>query len=270
MTASLRTQASSAVLVDSREADALAAYLTRLLRYDRRAAVRLVADGTVLGCFGAPPFDVIAVRSIRLAGEAVLDITVSAGELLDSLAVGVGGAGLSAPSVPAPSVPVASVPLLSARTFSESSPDTPGELVSGELVSGELVLPAAVAPQPWSGVLPPRHGWRPLATMAPGEAFRQADDAVAEFRRRAAALPEETGRARLDRIAEEVWCRSLTGGIPARAVHAARALGFVGPDTAASVHGTGPWLQLRTPFGVIAVRRPDAPDIRLVGPRARF
>ncbi|MTE19085.1 hypothetical protein F0L17_08070 [Streptomyces sp. TRM43335] len=74
-------------LVDPGEAAELAALLGRLLRWERNAAVRLRAteDG-VLGVFARPArFEVLAVRTARLAEPAPLDATVSAGELLESL-----------------------------------------------------------------------------------------------------------------------------------------------------------------------------------------
>ncbi|MCX5201172.1 hypothetical protein OG897_06825 [Streptomyces sp. NBC_00237] len=68
------------------EAADLAAFLGRLLRYDRAAAVRLQAHGGALAVFGRPPsFDVLAVRTARLARAVELDVTVSAGELLDGV-----------------------------------------------------------------------------------------------------------------------------------------------------------------------------------------
>ncbi|MEV6109963.1 hypothetical protein AB0M28_35450 [Streptomyces sp. NPDC051940] len=74
-------------LVFAREGEAagLAAFLQRLLRYDRAAAVRLQASSEALAVFGrAPALDVIVVRTARLAEAAELDVTVSAGELLES------------------------------------------------------------------------------------------------------------------------------------------------------------------------------------------
>ncbi|GHH32928.1 hypothetical protein [Streptomyces candidus] len=68
------------------EAADLAAFLGRLLHYDRAAAVRLQAQGGALAVFGRPPsFDVLAVRTARLARPAELDATVSAGELLEAI-----------------------------------------------------------------------------------------------------------------------------------------------------------------------------------------
>ncbi|MEU8526965.1 MULTISPECIES: hypothetical protein [Streptomyces] len=71
---------------DAREAADLAAFLGRLLRYDRAAAVRLQAGGGALAVFGRPPsFEVLAIRTARLADVVELDVTVSAGELLEGI-----------------------------------------------------------------------------------------------------------------------------------------------------------------------------------------
>ena len=79
-------------LADEGEAADLAAFLSRLLHYDRGAAVRLQAAGTALAVFGRPPsFEVLAIRAARLAKpyehglDGTLDVTVSAGELLESI-----------------------------------------------------------------------------------------------------------------------------------------------------------------------------------------
>lgn len=71
---------------DAREAEDIAAFLARLIHYDRAAAVRLQAGGGALAVFGRPPsFEVLAIRTARLGDPAELDVTVSAGELLESL-----------------------------------------------------------------------------------------------------------------------------------------------------------------------------------------
>ncbi|MQY15071.1 hypothetical protein SRB5_52490 [Streptomyces sp. RB5] len=76
----------SLTLAGPQEGAALAALLTRLLRYDRAAAVRLQASGDALAVFGrAPALDAVVVRTARLATPAELDVTVSAGELLESV-----------------------------------------------------------------------------------------------------------------------------------------------------------------------------------------
>lgn len=73
-------------LADAGEAADLAAFLARLIHYDRGAAVRLQAGGGALAVFGRPPsFEVLAIRTARLAGDLTLDTTVSAGELLEGI-----------------------------------------------------------------------------------------------------------------------------------------------------------------------------------------
>ncbi|GHJ98925.1 hypothetical protein SY2F82_07230 [Streptomyces sp. Y2F8-2] len=212
-------------LADDGEAADLAAFLARLLHYDRGAAVRLQAAGTTLAVFGRPPsFEVLAVRAVRLAKpyedglEVQLDVTVSAGELLESV--------------------------------DESA--------------ATAAVPAAVTGPPWAGVLPPRVGWRPEPGLAAPDALRATvAAAVAEFRSRTEELPaERRTRAELDRIGREIWSRPVGDtGLPVRAVHAAQSLGFLRPAPQASTEepvallSCGAWLRLRTPYGSIAVRR---------------
>ncbi|MGW2635386.1 hypothetical protein [Streptomyces sp. NPDC001348] len=79
-------------LADEREAADLVAFLARLIHYDRGAVVRLKATGTALAVFGRPPsFEVLAIRAVRLEKpyedglDVTLDVTVSAGEFLESV-----------------------------------------------------------------------------------------------------------------------------------------------------------------------------------------
>ncbi|MFF4185746.1 hypothetical protein ACFYZ9_21380 [Streptomyces sp. NPDC001691] len=210
---------------DAREAADLAAFLGRLIHYDRAAAVRLQAGGGALAVFGRPPsFEVLAIRTARLADDTVtLDVTVSAGELLESL----------------------------------------------DELSATTHVPQAVTGPPWAGVLPPRGGWQPVEGLPAAERMRGAvAAAVAEFRSRDEALPEELRtRAERERIGREIWSRTLgSTDLPLRAVHAAQSLGFLRPVRALASAGaptapepvalfaSGPWLRLRTPYGSVAVR----------------
>ncbi|MFE4048166.1 hypothetical protein [Streptomyces sp. YIM B13518] len=205
-------------LADEGEAADLAAFLSRLLRYDRSAAVRLQAAGTALAVFGRPPsFEVLAVRAARLAKpyenglDVTLDVTVSAGELLESV---------------------------------DESATT-------------AAVPGAVTGPPWAGVLPPRGGWRAEPGLpAPEELRGLVAASVAEFRSRTEELaPERRTRAELDRIGREIWSRTVAGtGLPVRAVHAAQSLGFLRGGEQ-GLFSSGPWLRLRTPYGSVAVRR---------------
>lgn len=212
-------------LADAGEAADLAAFLSRLIHYDRAAAVRLQAAGTALAVFGRPPsFEVLAIRTARLAKpyenglDVTLDVTVSAGELLESL--------------------------------DESA--------------ATAAVPQAVTGPPWAGVLPPRSGWRQEPGLPAPDALRaMVAAAVAEFRSRTQELaPELRTRAELDRIGREIWSRPIGDtGLPVRAAHAAQSLGFLrsvdqvdSGESPVGLFASGPWLRLRTPYGSIAVR----------------
>jgi hypothetical protein len=214
----MTTPVRSARFADTREAEDLSAFLARLLHYDRAAAVRLQSGGTGsarpgehgLAVFGRPPsFEVLAVRTARLDGPCTLDVTVSAGELLD------------------------------------------------RIEGGGFTVPEPVTGPPWSGVLPPRGGWRLLPGL-PGVAEMRETvmAAVAEFRRLDAALPPERRvRAERDRIGREIWSRPVDGTpLPLRAVHAAHSFGFLRPGVPVALLACGAWLRLRTPFGSTALR----------------
>ncbi|WP_030977183.1 hypothetical protein [Streptomyces sp. NRRL S-1824] len=205
---------------DAREAADLAAFLGRLLHYDRAAAVRLQAGGGALAVFGRPPsFEVLAIRTARLRGTHDFDITVSAGELLESLDID-GGT---------------------------------------REAHGAGSLPAPVTGPPWTGVLPPRGGWHEQPGLPDPVSLRvELSAAVAEFRSRDEALPaDRRTRAERDLIGREIWSRTVGNTeLPLRAVHAAQSLGFLrpAPDFPVALLASGPWLRLRTPFGSIALR----------------
>ncbi|MFE1792225.1 hypothetical protein ACFW7J_28170 [Streptomyces sp. NPDC059525] len=212
---------------DSGEAADLAAFLGRLVHYDRAAAVRLQAraGGDALAVFGRPPsFEVLAVRAVRLAAPRAtpLDVTVSAGELLESV---------------------------------------------DETGAGARV-PGAVTGPPWTGVLPPQGGWRPVPGLPAPEAVRAA---LAEAWARDEALPpQHRTRSERDRIGREIWSRTLGDTeLPLRAAHAAQSLGFLRPVRVTAPAGgaagapapvalfaSGGWLRLSTPYGSVATRQP--------------
>ncbi|MGC0340673.1 hypothetical protein [Streptomyces sp. SLBN-8D4] len=206
-------------LADESEAADLAAFLSRLLHYDRSAAVRLQGTGTALAVFGRPPsFEVLAIRAVRLSKpyenglDVTLDMTVSAGEFLESV----------------------------------------------DEAAGTAVVPRAVTGPPWAGVLPPRGGWRAVTGLPEPQALRAlVHSGIAEFRSRTEELgPEGRTRAELDRIGREIWSRTVADtGLPVRAVHAAQSLGFLRPGAEPALFSSGAWLRLRTPYGSIAVRQ---------------
>ncbi len=222
---------------DPGEAADLAAFLGRLVKWDKAAVVRLQGgpadEGAVLAVFGHPPFgEVLAVRTYRLADAVTLDVTVSAGQLLDGVDESAGEAvvpsGVTGPS------------------WAGVLPPRGGWRRTADLDPDEL---------------------RRAAAAVVGE-FRARTEALPADRRT---------RAELDALAEEIWSRSLDGGaLPLRVVHAAHALGFLRPVRAVvaaapapSAEGEGrpalltcgPWLRLRTPYGSIAVRRRTGPAL---------
>ncbi|HEY5836306.1 hypothetical protein [Streptomyces sp.] len=220
-------------------AEELAAFLGRLLRWDKAAVVRLrSAEGeAALGVFGHPPFgDVLAVKGVALGGSGVgvaVDATVSAGELLEavSAAASEGGA--------------------------------------------EFTVPRSVTGPAWAGLLPPRGGWQRIAEMPAAPVRGVAAEAVAEFRARTEGLPQERRtRRELDALAEELWGRSFGpgGAVTLRVVHAAYALGFLrvppgeGAQDVAVLLSAGAWVRLRTGYGSVAVRGASATSRLTVSP----
>lgn len=179
-------------LADSGEAADLAAFLGRLLHYDKRAVVRLQARGRTLAVFGRPPFDVLAVRTARLAVEGAFeresDATVSAGQFLDGLDDATAVAAVP-PTVTGPSW----AGLLPPR---------------GGWRRSAVLAPEGVRREVALGIAEFRARSEGLAPDARTRA--ELDRIAADIWSRPLALP---GAA----------------GLPLRAVHAAHALGFVRP-----------------------------------------
>ncbi|MFK0194500.1 hypothetical protein [Kitasatospora sp. NPDC090308] len=216
-------------LADRREGADLSAFLGRLLRFDRAAAVRLQAvpgadGGGVLAVFGRLPLGgaaVLAVRTVRLTGlDTAADLTVSAGQLLESV----------------------------------------------DEAGAALGLPAPVTGPSWAGLLPPRSGWQPLGQPPVDRVVGEVLAAVEEFKRRTAEVPDHhRTRQAVDAIADEIWSRPLGAaeGLPLRAAHAAHAIGFLRPGTPLSAHRTGAWLRLDAPAGSVVLRTAAAPGAGL-------
>lgn len=222
---------------DSGEAADLAAFLGRLVHYDRAAAVRLQAGGGALAVFGRPPsFDILAIRTVRLAAPVAmpLDLTVSAGELLES----VDEASAEA-TVPGPVTGPPWAGVLPPRGGWRQVPGLPGPEAMGAAVA------AAVAE------------------------FRARDEAL-PVQHRTRSERDRIGREIWSRTLGDTE-------LPLRAVHAAQSLGFLRPVRAAvpvaaplpaaplpgapasapvALLAAGTWLRLRTPYGSVAMRRP--------------
>jgi hypothetical protein len=90
------------VLVPRRPGGAadLAMFATRVARYEAEAVVRIVAAGSVAGCFAETPFDALALRAVELAEPVTVDVVLEAGTLA-ARAVGDRGELELPPPVPA-------------------------------------------------------------------------------------------------------------------------------------------------------------------------
>ncbi|MFJ4863946.1 hypothetical protein [Streptomyces sp. NPDC088748] len=220
---------------DSGEAADLAAFLGRLVHYDRAAAVRLQAGGGALAVFGRPPsFDILAIRTVRLAAPVAtpLDLTVSAGELLESVDESAAEADVPGPVTGPPWAGV-----LPPRGGWRQVPGLPGPEAMGAAVA------AAVAE------------------------FRARDEAL-PVQHRTRSERDRIGREIWSRTLGDTE-------LPLRAVHAAQSLGFLRPirasvpapapapggpgapvPTPVALLAAGTWLRLRTPYGSVAMRRP--------------
>jgi len=211
---------------DARDSADLGAFLVRLIRFDKAAAVRLQTAGAGLAVFARLPLGEsgpLAIRTARLAAETPLDLTVSAGQLLDAL---------DAP---------------------EGADAAEGTGAAEGL--GELELPGAITGPAWAGLLPPRTGWEHLADL-PTEPLRAAvRAAVTEFRREGADA---------EVLAEAIWSRQVhPSGLTLRAVHAAQLTGLLRQPDEVALHRHPAWLRLSGPRGYVITRRAPAPGVGL-------
>jgi hypothetical protein len=209
---------------DAREAADLGAFLARLIHYDRASAVRLQAGGGVVAVFGRPAsFEVLAIRTARLAVPGELDVTVSAGEFLEALDEAAGSA-----AVPAS--------------------------VTGPPWAG--LLPPRSGWQQVPG-LPDEDAMRHTVAAAVGE-FRSRDEQLPpEHRTRAER--DRIGREIWSRTLgdTELPLRAVHAAQSLGFLRPVRALVSAGgvPEEPVALLTSGSWLRLRTQYGSIAVRR---------------
>ncbi|MEV0220282.1 hypothetical protein [Streptomyces sp. NPDC050704] len=216
-------------LVDEGEVADLSAFLARLIHYDRAAAVRLQASGQTLAVFGRPPsFEVLAIRTARLAKpyedglDDTLDVTVSAGELLESIDE---------------SAATANVPAA----------------VTGPPWAGVLPPRGGWRPEPG---LPAPAAVRAMVTAVVAE-FRSRIDELAPEERTRAAL-DRIGREIWSRPVgdTDLPVRAAHAAQSLGFLRPPRTAAPDAPDEAVlRLLSSGAWLRLRTPYGSIAVRR---------------
>ena len=126
---------------------------------------------------------------------------------------------------------------------------------AGVAVASTLTIPTGMTGVPELAVLPPIDGWQlPIPGVA-GDVMPTVEAAVAEFKARRSSVPDA------DALAAEIWDRPAFGGLPMRALHAARLLGLLSADSSriAACTRTG-WKRLSTVRGQVYVRVPSALD----------
>lgn len=127
-------------------------------------------------------------------------------------------------------------------------------------IDGSLSLPPRLPDMIWTSPLPPRTGWTQVATLSAQQVKARVRTDTEEFKQRAAQI--EAGRganAALEGLAARLWAGSVVADAPARLVHAADYLGFVGEqdDAVATLRSVGTWRRLDTALGVTAARIGD-------------
>ncbi|MFD6550533.1 hypothetical protein, partial [Streptomyces sp. NPDC058398] len=207
---------------------------SRLVHYHRAAAVRLQAHGTTLAVFGRPPsFEVLAIRTARLAKpyenglDVTLDVTVSAGELLESVEEQAATVGVPVP-------------------------------VTGPPWAGVLPPRGGWRPEPG---LPTADAVRAKVAEAVAEFRSRTEELAPELRTRAEL--DRVGREIWSRpigdtglpvrAAHAAQALGFLRPVPSAPVSAGGQV--TSGDSPLALYSSGAWLRLRTPFGSIAVRR---------------
>lgn len=197
------------------EARVLEAFCRRQLRWDAALPARVVTADRALGVFTVPPMGVLVFFAVPTVDPVAPEDAVDA------------------------VVPLASVADL-----------VPAAVQEGLFLSDlprPLVPPGAA---PTINHLPPTEGWQLPIFAVSGDLIPMVDDATSEFEARTAGLP---ARAQ-ETVAEEIWERPAFGGLPMRALHAARQLGMMANDRAkVSAATCGPWKRFSTPRGQVFV-----------------
>jgi hypothetical protein len=120
----------------------------------------------------------------------------------------------------------------------------------------DLVLPDPVTGSASLAVLPPSAPWSPGERGIAGDVSPRVDEAVARFR---ASVPA-TGSFHAELVAEATWDAPGWGGLPMRALHAARLLGFLAhPGARIETATVSGWKRLVTPAGQVFVRTSAGP-----------
>ena len=128
----------------------------------------------------------------------------------------------------------------------------------------DVTLPDAVTGSSSLAVLPPTSPWAPGERGMAGDVIPKVDEAVAKFR---ASVPS-TGSFQSELLAEAAWDAPGWGGVPMRALHAARLVGFLThPGARIETGTTSGWKRFSAPGGQVFVRNAAGPVRLRLGPR---
>lgn len=112
-----------------------------------------------------------------------------------------------------------------------------------------LTLPQSLVGDATLAMLPPSDTWQLPIPAVSGDLVPLVDEAVAEFKARSMVVIDS------QQLAQEIWDRAGFGGLPLRALHAARRLGFLTDDASrVSASTCTGWKRLTTVRGQVFVR----------------
>ena len=212
---------SSEVLADLNQ------YLSRVLRIDEDAAVRITVHGTVAVISTAPLFPVglgddmplaLAMRMIPIVScaDGNIDEVVPASAVVDRL------------------------------------------VRSSKTDSLELRVPPQRVQKSWTGIAPPRTGWAPVAEVDAESLRDVADAGVKEITE---GVPEGAGAHAVSALRPAVWKRPIEGisdavksPVPAGLAFAMDACGFLRVSRPVKVFVAPQWLRLSAPHGHVLTR----------------
>lgn len=200
----------------------LAGVLGRLLKWDPAARVRLTSTQRALGLYLDAPMGVLVFIALPLAGppKEMIERAVSAHRFRDIL----------------------------------------GDVASMSAPEGvtDVKIPDALDMPPALGVIPPADGWIPAERSTAAEVAAAVDAGLAEFASQSEAVAdadEATKRA----LAEEWWAEPAWGGLPLKALHAARLLGMLShPGARVEAATRAGWKRMASPAGQVFVAPPHS------------
>ncbi len=210
------------VVLSREERVHLAGVLGRLLKWDPAARLRITSTRRALGLYLDAPMGVLVFIALPLASplDEVIERAVSAHRLRDIL----------------------------------------GDVASMSAPEGDVAvkIPDGLDMPPALAVLPPSEGWIGAERATAAEVASAVDAALAEFTEQSEAI-QGASEATKRELAQEWWATSAWGGLPLKALHAARSLGMLSHPGARVESATrAGWKRMVTPAGQVFVAPPHS------------